>query len=37
MQQSGHIGQIFKNEKTLEIHLIRLTEVCGKVSSEKND
>ena len=27
--------KILKNEKTIEIHLVRLTEVCGKVSSEK--
>ena len=27
--------KIFKTEKTIEIHLVRLTEVCGKVSSEK--
>ena len=27
--------KIFKTEKTIEIHLIRLTEVCGKVLSEK--
>ena len=27
----------FKIEKTIEIHLVRLTEVCGKVLSEKND
>ena len=26
---------IFKTEKTLEIHLVRLTEVCGKVLSDK--
>ena len=30
------MGQnIFKTEKTIEIHLVRLTEVCGKVLSEK--
>ena len=28
--------KIFKTEKTVEIHLVRLTEVCGKVLSEKN-
>ena len=28
--------KIFKTEKTIEIHLVRLTEVCGKVPSEKN-
>ena len=28
--------KIFKTEKTIEIQLIRLTEVCGKVPSEKN-
>ena len=27
--------KIFKTEKVLEIHLPRLTEVCGKVLSEK--
>ena len=28
--------KIFKTEKTIEIHhLVRLTEVCGKVSSEE--
>ena len=27
--------KIFKTEKTIEIHLVRLTEVCGKVFSEK--
>ena len=26
--------KIFKNEKTKEIHLVRLTEVCGKELSE---
>ena len=29
--------KIFKTEKTIEIHLVRLTEVCGKVLSEKYD
>ena len=28
--------KIFKTEKTIEIQLIRLNEVCGKVLSEKN-
>ena len=28
--------KIFKTEKTIEIQLVRLTEVCGKVFSEKN-
>ena len=28
--------KIFRTEKTIEIHLVRLTEVCGKVLSEKN-
>ena len=28
--------KIFKTEKTIEIHLVRLTEVCGKVLSEKH-
>ena len=27
--------KIFKTEKTIELHLVRLTEVCGKVLSEK--
>ena len=27
--------KIFKTEKTIEIHLVKLTEVCGKVLSEK--
>ena len=27
--------KIFKTEKTIEIQLLRLTEVCGKVLSEK--
>ena len=28
--------KIFKTEKAIEIQLVRLTEVCGKVLSEKN-
>ena len=28
--------KILKTEKTIEIQLVRLTEVCGKVPSEKN-
>ena len=28
--------KIFNTEKTIEIQLVRLTEVCGKVLSEKN-
>ena len=28
--------KIFKTEKTIEMQLVRLTEVCGKVLSEKN-
>ena len=28
--------KIFKLKKTIEIHLVRLTEVCGEVLSEKN-
>ena len=28
--------KILKTEKTIEIQLVRLTEVCGKVLSEKN-
>ena len=28
--------KIFKTEKTIEIQLVRPTEVCGKVLSEKN-
>ena len=27
--------KIFKTEKTIEIHLVRLAEICGKVLSEK--
>ena len=27
--------KIFKTEKTIEIELVRLSEVCGKVLSEK--
>ena len=27
--------KIFKTEKIIEIHLVRLTEVCGQVLSEK--
>ena len=27
--------KIFKTEKTIEIHLVRQTEACGKVLSEK--
>ena len=26
---------MFKTEKSIEIHLVRLTEICGKVLSEK--
>ena len=37
MQHSGHIGQNIKNtEKTIEIQLVRLNEVCGKFPGEKN-
>ena len=36
MQHSDHVGQVFKNEKAIEIQLVRSTEVCGKVLSEKN-
>ena len=28
--------KIFKTKKTIEIQLVRQTEVCGKVISEKN-
>ena len=28
--------KIFKADKTIEIQLVRLTEVCGKVISENN-
>ena len=28
--------KIFKTEKTIEIKLVSLTEVCGKVLSDKN-
>ena len=31
------MSKIFKTAKTIEIQLVRLTEVCGKVLSEKND
>ena len=27
--------KLFETEKTIEIHLVRLTGVCGKVLSEK--
>ena len=27
---------VFKTEKTIEIQLVRLNEVCGKVLSDKN-
>ena len=27
--------KIFKTENTIEIHLVRLTKVCGKVLSER--
>ena len=27
--------KVFKTEKTIEIHLVRLIEVCGKVLSEQ--
>ena len=30
-QHSGHEGQIFKTEKTIEIQPVRPTKVCGKV------
>ena len=30
------MGQNIQTEKTIEIQLVRLTEVCGKVLSEKN-
>ena len=35
-QHSGHVGQIFKTEETIEIQLVRPTEVGSKVISEKN-
>ena len=35
-QHGGQMGQILKTEKTIEIQLVKLTEVCGKVVSEKN-
>ena len=28
--------KFFKTEKTIEIQLVRLNEVCGKILSEKN-
>ena len=30
-QYSGQMSQIFKTAKTIEIQLVRLTKVCGKV------
>ena len=30
------MSQILENEKNIEIQLVRLTEVCGKVLSDKN-
>ena len=30
-QHSGHVGQIFKTEKTIEIQPVRPTEICGEV------
>ena len=30
------MGKVFKTEKAIEIQLVRLTKVCGKVPSEKN-
>ena len=27
--------KIFKTEKTIEIHIVKLTKVCGKILSEK--
>ena len=36
MQDSSHTGQDFQAETTIEIHLVRPTEVCVKVLSEKN-
>ena len=33
----GQMGQIFKTDKTIEIQLVRLPEVCGKVLNDKND
>ena len=30
------MSQNIQTEKTIEIQLVRLTEVCGKVLSEKN-
>ena len=34
-RQSGQMGQNIQNRKKLEIHIVRPTEVCGKVSSAK--
>ena len=34
MQHSGHMSQNMK--KSIEIQLVRPTEVCGDVCSEKN-
>ena len=36
MQHSGNMSQNIQTEKTIEIQLVRLTEVCRKVLSEKN-
>ena len=35
-QHSGQMSQKLKTEKTIEIQLVRPTDVCGKVLSEKN-
>ena len=38
MQHSGHMGQnnYFKLKETIEIQLVRPTDICGKGKSEKN-
>ena len=35
IQHSGHVGKIFKTEKTTEIQPVRPTEVCGKYEVRK--
>ena len=35
-QHSGQMSKNIQNVKNMEMQLVRPTEVCGKVSSEKN-
>ena len=35
-QYSGHTGQTFQADKTIEMQLVRPTEVCSKVEGEKH-